>query len=122
MEAVEASGVRSQMFSLVRSSIGRRCADAVRGARLGKLVGLHAELLFAKGIAGTANLDQPRREQAAGDRFTWVDSKRELFCVGLYPLVLFEWLTGSRVESIEAATANFFLTENQANGAEDFAE
>lgn len=121
VDAVQASGVRSQMFSLVRSSIGRRCADAVRGGRLGKLVGLHAELLFAKGIAGTANLDQPRREQAAGDRFTWVDSKRELFCVGLYPLVLFEWLTSRRVESVEAATANYFFAEHQGNGAEDFA-
>jgi len=121
VEAVEASGVRSQMFSLVRSSIGRRCREVVESGQLGTLVGLHAELLFAKGVAGTADLDQPRREQASDGRFTWVDSKRELFCVGLYPLVLFEWLTGSRVESVEAATANFFFTEHQANGAEDFA-
>ncbi len=119
--AVEASGVRSQMFSLVRSSIGRRCREVVESGRLGTLIGLHAELLFAKGVAGTADLGQPRREQASAGRFTWVDSKRELFCVGLYPLVLFEWLTGSRVESIEAATANFFFAEHQANGAEDFA-
>ena len=121
VEAVEASGVRSQMFSLVRSSIGRRCREVVESGRLGTLVGLHAELLFAKGVAGTADLGQPRHEQTSDGRFTWVDSKRELFCVGLYPLVLFEWLTGSRVEAIEAATANFFFTEHQANGAEDFA-
>ena len=121
VEAVEASGGRSQMFSLVRSSIGRRCREVVESGRLGTLVGLHAELLFAKGVAGTADLGQPRREQASDGRFTWVDSKRELFCVGLYPLVLFEWLTGSRVEAIEAATANFFFTEHQATGAEDFA-
>jgi len=119
--AVEESGVRSQMFSLVRSSIGRRCAEVIGSGRLGSLVGLHAELLFAKGIAGTAGLDRPRREQATAERFTWVDSKRELFCVGLYPLVLFEWLTGRRAESVEAATANYFFTEHQANGAEDFA-
>ena len=119
--AVEASGVRSQMFSLVRSPVGRRCSELVSSGQLGSLVGLHAELLFAKGISGTADLGQPRREQATADRFSWVDSKRELFCVGLSPLVLFEWLTGRRVEAVEAATANYFFGEHQANGAEDFA-
>jgi predicted dehydrogenase len=118
--AVAAAGVHSQMFSLVRSSIGRRCRGVVESGRLGTLIGLHAELLFAKGISGTADLTRPRREQATAERFTWVGSKRELFCVGLYPLVLFQWLTGCRVESVEAATANFFFQEHQANGAEDF--
>ena len=119
--AVEAAGVRSQMFSLVRSSIGRRCREVVDSGRLGSLVGMHAELLFAKGVAGTADLGQQRREAAGSERFSWVDSKRELFCVGLYPLVLFEWLSGQRVEAVEAATANYFFTEHQGNGAEDFA-
>ena len=119
--AVEAAGVRSQMFSLVRSSIGRRCREVVDSGRLGSLVGMHAELLFAKGVAGTADLGQQRREAAGSERFSWVDSKRELFCVGLYPLVLFEWLSGQRVEAVEAATANYFFTEHQGNGAEDYA-
>ncbi len=121
VQAVAEAGVRSQMFSLVRSSIGRRCREVVESGRLGDLVGLHAELLFAKGVSGTADLDQPRQEPATAERFTWVDSKRELFCVGLYPLVLFEWLTGQQVTSVEAATANYFFAEHQANGAEDFA-
>ena len=119
--AVAASRVRSQMFSLVRSSVARRCRRVLQSGQLGRLIGLHAELLFAKGVAGTADLETVRREESVAERFTWVDSKRELFCVGLYPLVLFEWLTGCRVESVEAATANYFFGEHQRNAAEDFA-
>ena len=62
----------------------------------------------------------PRQENAAADRFTFVDSKRELFCVGLYPLVLFNWLTGKRVTEVYATTSNYFFEEHQNNNVEDF--
>lgn len=121
VEAVRESGVHSQMFSLVRSPVGRRCREIVESGRLGELVGLHAELLFAKGVAGSADLQTPRQEETRAERFTWVESKRELFCVGVYPLVLFEWLTGQRVRTVSGATANGFFAEHQQNGAEDLA-
>lgn len=118
--AVRESGVKSQMFSLVRSSAAQGARKVLQSGRLGRLAGLHCELLFAKGVAGTADLSIPRREKAAADRFTFIDSKRELFCVGLYPLVLFAWLTGKRFTKLLGATANYFFAEHQHNDVEDF--
>ena len=118
--AVEESGVLSQMFSLVRTPTAQQAKRILESGRLGTLIGLHCEQLFAKGIAGTADLSQPRREQAHAERFTFIDSKRELFCVGLYPLVMFQWLTGRRISSVYGTTSNYFFAEHQKNGVEDF--
>lgn len=119
--AVAETGVRSQMFSLVRSDAARRAKEVIASGRLGRLIGLHCELMFAKGIAGTADLSRPRNEQPVAERFTFIDSKRELFCVGLYPLVLFPWLTGGRFTEISGTTSNYFFAEHQRNDVEDFA-
>lgn len=119
--AVDEAGVRSQMFSLVRTPAAREAKAVVESGRLGRLLGLHCELLFAKGISGTADLSRPRAERSTAERFTFVDSKRELFCVGLYPLVLFQWLTGNRFTHVSGATGNYFFAQHQRNDVEDFA-
>jgi predicted dehydrogenase len=118
--AVGETGVRSQMFSLVRSAAAQRARQTVETGRLGKLIGLHCELLFAKGVSGTADLSLPRVEKPRAERFTFIDSKRELFCVGLYPLVLFQWLTGLRITEVAGSTSNYFFAEHQRNDVEDF--
>ncbi len=120
-DAVAAAGVRSQMFSLVRIPLAQQAREIVQSGQLGKLFGLHCELMFAKGIAGTADLSKPRDEKPQAPRFTFLDSKRELYCVGLYPLVLFQWLTGKRIESVNGATtSNYFFEQHQKNDVEDF--
>lgn len=121
VDEIHSAGVLSQMFSLVRSGVARRARTLLDSGRLGTLQALHCELLFAKGPAGTATLGQPRRETAHPSRFTFRDSKRELFCVGLYPLVLIPWLTGERFCRVTAVTANYFFGEHQCNDVEDFA-
>ncbi|MEX2287875.1 MAG: Gfo/Idh/MocA family oxidoreductase [Planctomycetaceae bacterium] len=119
--AVAEQGVLSQMFSIVRTPVAARARKILESGRLGKLVGLHCELFFAKGPAGAADLAKPRREHFPARRFTFIDSKRELFCVGLYPLVLFQWLTGGRMEDVYGTTSNYFFAEHQRNDVEDFA-
>lgn len=121
LEAVEAAGVTSHVFSLVHTPIADQARRVVQSGALGELTSLHYELLFAKGIAGTADLSRPRQERAVAERFTFIDSKRELFCVGWYPLVFFTWLTGRRVVSVYASTSNYFFAEHQQNDVEDFA-
>lgn len=121
VQAVAETGVKSQMFSLVRSPVAQRAKAVVASGRLGELTGLHCELYFAKGMAGTADLSRPRRENPVAERFTFLDSKRELYCVGLYPLVLFVWLTGRRFTGVRGITANYFFAEHQKNNVEDFA-
>jgi len=118
--AVEEAGVINQMFSLVHTPIAAEARRIVESGEMGGLTNIHYELLFAKGIAGTADLSRPRRENAVAERFTFVDSKRELYCVGLYPLVFFSWLTGRRVQNVYATTSNYFFAEHQQNDVEDF--
>ena len=88
---------------------------------LGQLQAIHFDLSFAKGPAGTVPIDRPRRERPRPQRFETVDSKRELYNVGVYSLVLLHWLSGRRVRRVHAATANYFFAEHQRNDMEDFA-
>ncbi|WP_339908374.1 Gfo/Idh/MocA family oxidoreductase [Symmachiella dynata] len=118
--AVNDAGVTNHLFSLVHTPTAYRAKEIVESGRLGDLSAIHYELMFAKGIAGTADLTRPRQEKAVADRFTFVDSKRELFCVGWYPLIFFPWLTGRRVTSVYATTSNYFFAEHQNNNVEDF--
>ncbi len=120
VEAVQKAGVLSQVFSLVRMPMAQRAKQIVASGELGELIGLHCELLFAKGIAGTADLSKPRQEKAEAERFSFLDSKRELYCVGWYPLILFQWLTGKRFTRVAGTTANYFFAEHQKNEVEDF--
>jgi predicted dehydrogenase len=106
---------------MVRSPAGQQALHLVGQAKLGTLTGLHCELFFAKGCGGTADLSLPRREKPQAERFTFHDSKRELLCVGWYPLILFQRLTGRRVTRIHASTSNYFFAEHQRNDVEDFA-
>ncbi len=119
VEAVRARGVRSQMFSLVRAPWARRAREALRSGALGELAGIHCDLLFAKGPAGTAPRGR-RSETYPPRRFTFVDSKRELFTTGVYSIGLIRWLTGLEVRRVHAVTANYFFAEHVRNGVEDF--
>ncbi len=118
--AIRKNSLLSQTFSLVRSPWAERAKSVMQSGRLGHLIGLHCELFFAKGHAGSADLSRPRREKSSPSRFTFFDSKRELLCVGYYPLVFFEWLTGATVTHVHATTGNYFFREHQQNDVEDF--
>lgn len=120
-KAAQDYGVWTQAFSLVRLPAYQRAKAVLESGKLGRLIGLHCDATFAKGITGTADLTQPRIEKGTADQFTFIDSKREFLCVGYYALVLFQWLTGNRFTSVDAVTANYFFAEHQNNDVEDFA-
>jgi len=119
--AVRASGVTSQMFSQVHSTPSARVRRLVDSGSLGELKAVHCDLTFAKGPAGTVPIDKPRAEHDKPRRFETFDSKRELYNVGVYPLVLLHWLLGRRVRRVWAVTANYFFAEHERNRMEDFA-
>lgn len=120
-DAFDQAGLLTQAFSLVRLPACQRAKAIVESGELGDLIGLHCDITFAKGLPGTAELLPPRQEKTTSERFTFVDSKREFLCVGYYPLILFQWLTGQRFESVDAVTSNYFFAEHQQNDVEDFA-
>jgi predicted dehydrogenase len=119
--AVEERGLLAQAFSLVRLPACQQAKRIIESGELGELIGLHCDVTFAKGIPGTADLENVRREKPTAERFTFFDSKREFLCVGYYPLILFQWLTGQRFTNVDATTANYFFDAHQKNDVEDFA-
>ncbi len=118
--AIEKAGVVSQMFSLVRSPASTRVRELVASGAIGKVSTLHMDVTFAKGFTGGATLDKPRTEDARPKQFEIIDSKREFYNVGVYPLVQLHWLLGRRVKRVYAVTGNYFFAEHQRNGMEDF--
>ena len=90
--AVRESRVASQMFSQVGTPASLRARSLAASGKLGDLAAFHADLLFAKGDPGTANLSQPRREWEQPETFEWVATKREFSNVGGYPLSVAEVL------------------------------
>jgi predicted dehydrogenase len=119
--AVRAAGVTSQMFSQVHWPASLRARRVVESGSLGDLQAIHFDLTFAKGRAGTVPIDKPRAEHPKPRQFELVDSKRELFNVGVYSLVQLQWLLGRRVRRVWAVTGNYFFAEHRRNDMEDFA-
>ncbi len=119
VEAVRQAGVASQMFSQVGTPAALRVRAWAKSEQLGELQAMHADLLFAKGDPGTANLAAPRQEQEQPHNFEWVESKREFSNVGVYPLSLAQCLWTARPKRVWAVTGNYFFAEHQANQMED---
>ena len=115
------AGVRSQMFSMFRTPWAQRARRLTDSGALGQIVSMHSDLLFSKGHTGTADLDRPRQEHYPPRRFTYIDSKRELFTMGVYSIGIMRWLSGRAVKRVYARTANYFFREHQKNNVEDFA-
>ena len=120
--AAEQNGVISHMFSQIHTDFASQVKSVLDSSLIGDLREIHCDLLFAKGHTGTALLGKPRLESVDPKEFEIIDSKRELFNIGIYPLALVRWLTGLDVVRVYARTANFFFHEYQKNDMEDYAE
>lgn len=118
---IRSAGIYSQMFSLVHTSAAQR-VQALGSGQLGELLAVHCDLFFAKGPAGTAQLGQRRRENPRPTTFEAIDSKRELYNIGVYPLALLVCMLRRRVRRVFATTGNYFFAEHQRNNMEDFAQ
>lgn len=118
--AIAKAGVISQMFTQVRTPPGERVRRLIESKLLGNVRSLHFDMLFAKGRPGTAKLDKPRREAAQPERFEAIESKRELYNVGVYPLAKLLWLLQRPVKRVYATTGNYFFAEHEKNDMEDF--
>ena len=118
--AIRASGVASQMFSQVHWPASARVRRVIESGSLGELRAIHFDLTFAKGRAGTVPIDKPRAEHARPRQFELVDSKREMYNVGVYSLVQLQWLLSRRVRRVFAATGNYFFAEHRRNDMEDY--
>jgi predicted dehydrogenase len=118
--AISDVGVPAQMYSFTSTPWAKAAKAAVQSGELGDLIAVHAEVMFAKGRAGTAPSGIVRREHEIPERFTFTEAKRELFDLGIYPIVLCLWLADSPVKQVTAITGNYFFAEHANVDIEDF--
>jgi myo-inositol 2-dehydrogenase / D-chiro-inositol 1-dehydrogenase len=118
--AVRKAKVRSHMFTLVTMPWAAEAKKILESGKLGKLLAIHADVLFAKGRPGTAKLGSPRKEEYPPKRHQLIEAKRELDNVGVYPITLTAWLTGRKFRTVYGVTANYFFREHQQHNVEDF--
>ncbi|MBI4306866.1 MAG: Gfo/Idh/MocA family oxidoreductase [Chloroflexi bacterium] len=120
-DAVEKASVLAQMFSNINGPWEQRARKAVREGAVGDLLGVHSDMLMAKGRPGTAPYTGRRRKEAPSpDRWTFVEAKRELLDMGVYSVSTALWLAGARASSVYATTANYFFAEHARLDIEDF--
>ena len=109
VQAVEQVGVRSQMFSFIHQPWVRHARQIVESGELGDLVAIHVDCLFAKGPVSSPTLGKPRQVQLPVTDFTFVDSKAELYALGVYALGSACWVSQQTVQTVYGRTANYFL-------------
>jgi len=119
-EAAETAGVVNQMFSQVETVWADAARQALENGSVGNLQAIHCDMLMAKGKPGTVPDGTVRQEKPSDGKFTFVEAKRELFDMGVYPIALVTWLTGQRVKTVYGITGNYFFKEHASLGIEDF--
>ena len=119
-DAVDRSGAVSQMYSFVNTPWAQAARRCVAEGRLGRLLAVHSDVLFAKGRGGTAVPGRPRVESGEPSEFTFVTAKREMFDLGVYSVGLCLWVSGKTALEVFATTGNYFFKEHQELGIEDF--
>ncbi|MDP7251292.1 MAG: Gfo/Idh/MocA family oxidoreductase [Planctomycetota bacterium] len=117
--AVENAGVKSQMFTQLYVPHVARAREILGSGRLGELLAIHADCVFAKGHSGTAELSRSCVQKYPPTISNFVESKAELYAMGVYPLGFIQTLTGAEFTSVFAKTRNYFFEEHQRNGVED---
>ena len=120
VKAIEEVGIASQMMTQTFTTWAQSAKKLLDSGRLGELKAIHGEELFSKGRAGSVPHGTVRREHERPERFTYVESKREMFDVSVYVISMIRWLTGLKTESVYCLTGNYFFAEHERNDVEDF--
>jgi predicted dehydrogenase len=118
--AVQKAGVCNQMFSNMHTPWAQAAKKALNNGEIGELRAIHCDVLFAKGHVGTAPVGRKRVEKPTVERYTFIEAKREMFDVGVYPVSMINWLTQKRVKTVFGTTANYFFEEHISCDIEDF--
>ena len=121
VQAVEDAGIRAIVPSYAYGELVRRAEFATHSGQLGDdLLGVHVDLLFAKGWPRPITEALRDNPFLPAGRWKFDDIKRELLTVGAYGIGLIQRLCGATVQVYAQADAYFF-PEHARHGAEDFA-
>src|SRR5207247_2365814 len=100
--------------------VQQRLKELCSSRPIGEVMAIHADVTFAKGFPGGATLGRPRTEERHPKHFETIDSKREFYNVGVYPLGQIPAILPARALRVYAAMGNYFFAEHQKNNMEDF--
>jgi len=120
LDAITRNQVTNQMYSFVHTPWARAARACVMSGRLGDIKAVNVDILFAKGPGGTNSERGLRVETEVPEKFTFVESKREFFDLGVYPIGLGLWLSGGSPTEVSAVTGNYFFEQHLRNDTEDF--
>ena len=120
VQAVQSSGVTSQMFSNVYCPWAQLAKKAIESGEIGQLRAMHCDVVFAKGHPGTAPVGRKRQEQSSRDKYTFIQAKPEMFDIGVYAVSIINWLSNKAVKTVSGVTANYFFEEHSKCNIEDF--
>ena len=120
-EAVEQTGVRSQMMSYNNSPWAREAKQAVADGRTGKVVAVHGDAMIAKATVGDIPPGFVRQEKEKSTQpFEMLpDCKRELYVWAVYSLCLIHQLAGTRAKRVFGMTGNYFSAKHLERDVED---
>ncbi len=119
-DAASRSNGVTQVFSQAHTSWAQRARDAIQSGETGSLLAIHCDMLMAKGHLSEVPDGLVRNERGNDGKFTFVEAKRELFDMGVYPVSLVTWLSDQKVREVQAITANYFFAEHAKLDIEDF--
>jgi len=120
VDVITRNQVTNQMYSFVHTPWARAARACVMSGRLGDIKAVNVDILFAKGPGGTNSERGLRVETEVPEKFTFVESKREFFDLGVYPIGLGLWLSGGSPTEVSAVTGNYFFEQHLQNDTEDF--
>ncbi len=120
VNAVEKSGVKTQMFSNIHSKWARSVKQTLDNGSIGELKAIHCDVMFAKGHPGTAPIGKKRLQKPNLERYSFVAAKPEMFDIGVYAVSMINWVTQKQVLSVFCGTANYFFKEHYNCDLEDF--
>jgi predicted dehydrogenase len=118
-EAIERAGVKSIVPSYTYGTLVRHSLEIIRRGTLGRLLGIHADVLFSKGWPQPIPPDQQSTAFMPPGRWKFPDIKRELLTVGSYAVGLIQACLGP-IERVYAHGGAHFFPAHAARGAEDF--
>ena len=121
-QAVEHTGVRSQMMSYNHSLYAEEAKQAVADGHVGKITAVHGDMLIAKATVGEIPSGFVRREKEKSTQSlkTLTGCHYELSCWAVYPLPLIHQLLGSRTKNVLGMTGNYFSARHLEMDVEDF--
>jgi len=120
VEAVAANNVRAIVPSYHYGSLVRQSLAALGSGRLGDLLGVHVDVLFAKGWPRPSPEAASHLPAQPEGRWKYAEVKRELLTVGAYAVGLLQSCL-SQPRAVVAHGGARFFAEHAATGTEDFA-